>query len=68
MTKFLSSYDDFVESLFEREMETERALITIKETLSELVSSVMSTAVFWCEVGLDAWVSICWWGVLFENN
>ncbi|MEA1894261.1 MAG: ATP-binding protein [Euryarchaeota archaeon] len=43
-TKFLSSYDDFIESLFEMEMETEGALKKRKETLAELVSSVTKVA------------------------
>jgi AAA+ ATPase superfamily predicted ATPase len=36
-TKFLSSYDNFIESLFEMEMETEAAKRKRKETLAELV-------------------------------
>ena len=43
-TKFLSSYDDFIESLFEMEMESEGALKKGKETLAELVSSVTKVA------------------------
>ena len=43
-TKFLSSYDDFIESLFEMEMETEGAFQKRKETLAELVSSVTKVA------------------------
>jgi AAA+ ATPase superfamily predicted ATPase len=43
-TKFLSSYDEFIESLFEMEMETEGALKKRKETLAELVSSVTKVA------------------------
>ena len=43
-TKFLSSYDDFIESLFEMEMETDGALKKRKETLAELVSSVTKVA------------------------
>ncbi|RJS69428.1 AAA family ATPase [ANME-2 cluster archaeon] len=43
-TKFLASYDDFIESLFEMEMETEAALKKGKETLAELVSSVTKVA------------------------
>ena len=43
-TKFLASYDDFIESLFEMEMESERALKKGKETLAELVSSVTKVA------------------------
>ena len=39
-TKFLASYDDFIESLFELEMETNATKIKRKETLAELVSSV----------------------------
>jgi len=39
-TKFLSSYDDFIESLFEMEMETDGSSRKRKETLAELVSSV----------------------------
>nr|AAU84096.2 hypothetical protein GZ37B2_3 [uncultured archaeon GZfos37B2] len=39
-TKFLSSYDDFIESLFEMEMETDKVVRKRKETLAELVSSV----------------------------
>ncbi len=37
-TKFLASYDDFIESLFEMEMETGGAIKKGKETLAELVS------------------------------
>ncbi len=43
-TKFLSSYDDFIESLFEIEMETGGASRKRKETLAELVSSVTKVA------------------------
>ncbi len=43
-TKFLASYDEFIESLFEMEMETEGALKNRKETLAELVSSVTKVA------------------------
>jgi len=43
-TKFLASYDDFIESLFEMEMETEGASRKRKETLAELVSSVTKVA------------------------
>ena len=43
-TKFLSSYDDFIESLFEMEMETEGVKRKRKETLAELVSSVTKVA------------------------
>ncbi|MCK5108825.1 MAG: AAA family ATPase, partial [Methanosarcinales archaeon] len=43
-TKFLSSYDDFIESLFEMEMESEGAMRKRKETLAELVSSVTKVA------------------------
>ncbi|MHC1575085.1 MAG: ATP-binding protein [Candidatus Methanogasteraceae archaeon] len=43
-TKFLSSYDDFIESLFEMEMESGEALKKGKETLAELVSSVTKVA------------------------
>ena len=43
-TKFLSSYDEFIESLFEMEMETEGASQKRKETLAELVSSVTKVA------------------------
>ena len=39
-TKFLASYDDFIESLFEMEMEETKR----KETLKELVSSVTKAA------------------------
>ncbi len=38
-TKFLASYDDFIESLFEMEMETGGAVKKGKETLAELISS-----------------------------
>jgi len=38
-TKFLASYDDFIESLFEMEMETGGAMKKGKETLAELISS-----------------------------
>jgi len=43
-TKFLSSYDDFIESLFEMEMETDKAFRKRKETLAELVSSATKVA------------------------
>ena len=45
-TKFLSSYDDFIESLFEMEMEmeTDGANRKRKETLAELVSSATKVA------------------------
>ncbi len=43
-TKFLASYDDFIESLFEMEMESEGASRKRKETLAELVSSVTKVA------------------------
>jgi AAA+ ATPase superfamily predicted ATPase len=43
-TKFLSSYDDFIESLFEIEMESEGTKRKRKETLAELVSSVTKVA------------------------
>jgi len=43
-TKFLSSYDDFIESLFEMEMETDGAKRKRKETLAELVSSATKVA------------------------
>ncbi|PXF60261.1 MAG: ATP-binding protein [Candidatus Methanogaster sp.] len=43
-TKFLASYDDFIESLFEMEMESEGALKKGKETLAELVSSITKVA------------------------
>ena len=43
-TKFLASYDEFIESLFEMEMETEGAMRKKKETLAELVSSVTKVA------------------------
>ena len=39
-TKFLASYDDFIESLFEMEMETDGSMRKGKETLAELVSGV----------------------------
>jgi len=39
-TKFLASYDEFIESLFEMEIETEATKRKRKETLAELVSSV----------------------------
>ena len=42
-TKFLASYDDFIESLFEMDMETEKTRIK-KETLAELVSSATKLA------------------------
>jgi len=38
-TKFLSSYDDFIESLFEMEIATDGTMRKGKETLAELVSS-----------------------------
>ena len=38
-TKFLASYDDFIESLFEMEMETDGAMRKGKKTLAELISS-----------------------------
>jgi len=43
-TKFLASYDDFIESLFEMEMETDRTVRKGKETLAELVSGVTKVA------------------------
>ena len=43
-TKFLVSYDDFIESLFEMEMESEEIKRKGKETLTELVSSVTKVA------------------------
>lgn len=43
-TKFLSSYDEFIESLFEMEMETDGSSRKRKETLAELVSSVTKVA------------------------
>jgi len=43
-TKFLSSYDEFIESLFEMEMETDGTKQKRKETLAELVSSVTKVA------------------------
>ena len=43
-TKFLSSYDEFIESLFEMEMEVGGASRKRKETLAELVSSVTKVA------------------------
>ena len=43
-TKFLSSYDDFIESLFEMEMDDEGASKKRRETLAELVSSVTKVA------------------------
>ena len=39
-TKLLASYDDFIESLFEMEIETGGAIKNRDETLSELVLSV----------------------------
>jgi len=39
-TKFLASYDDFIESLFEMELETDRTVKKGKEALAELVSGV----------------------------
>ncbi len=38
-TKFLASYDDFIESLFEMEMETDGTVKKGKKTLAELISS-----------------------------
>jgi len=38
-TKFLASYDDFIESLFEMEMEADGTVRKGKETLAELISS-----------------------------
>jgi len=43
-TKFLSSYGDLIESLFEMEMESEGTKRKRKETLAELVSSVTKVA------------------------
>jgi len=43
-TKFLASYDEFIESLFEMEMETEATKRKKKETLAELISSVTKVA------------------------
>ncbi len=43
-TKFLLSYDEFIESLFEMEMETDGASRKRNETLAELVSSVTKVA------------------------
>ncbi|RLG27661.1 ATP-binding protein [Methanosarcinales archaeon] len=43
-TKFLASYDEFIESLFEMEMESEETKRKRKETLAELVSSVTKVA------------------------
>ena len=43
-TKFLSSYDDFIESLFEMEMEADGVTRKRRETLAELVSSVTKVA------------------------
>ncbi len=43
-TKFLASYDEFIESLFEIEIETTGGLKKRKETLAELVSSVTRVA------------------------
>ena len=43
-TKFLASYDDFIESLFEMEMGTDGAMTKGKETLAELVSGVTKVA------------------------
>lgn len=43
-TKFLASYDDFIESLFEMEMETDETKRKGTETLAELVSSVTKVA------------------------
>ena len=43
-TKLLASYDDFIESLFEMEMESEGVNRKRKETLAELVSSVTKVA------------------------
>jgi AAA+ ATPase superfamily predicted ATPase len=39
-TKFLASYDDFIESLFEMDLETDRTGKKGKEALAELVSGV----------------------------
>jgi AAA+ ATPase superfamily predicted ATPase len=39
-TKLLASYDDFIESLFEMELETEATNRKRRETLKELISSV----------------------------
>ncbi|RZN42509.1 MAG: AAA family ATPase [Methanosarcinales archaeon] len=43
-TKFLASYDDFIESLFEMEMESNGVIKKGKETLAELVSSITKVA------------------------
>jgi AAA+ ATPase superfamily predicted ATPase len=43
-TKFLASYDDFIESLFEMEMESGGTLKRGEETLAELVSSITKVA------------------------
>jgi AAA+ ATPase superfamily predicted ATPase len=43
-TKFLASYDDFIESLFEMEMESGGTLKKGKETLAGLVSSITKVA------------------------
>ena len=43
-TKLLASYDDFIESLFEMELETEERNRKRKETLKELISSVTKVA------------------------
>ncbi|MGP8329310.1 MAG: ATP-binding protein [Methanosarcinaceae archaeon] len=43
-TKFLSGYNEFIESLFEIEMETEGIKQKKKETLAELVSSITKVA------------------------
>ena len=43
-TKFLASYDDFIESLFEMEIETEVTKRKRKETLAELISAVTKAA------------------------
>ena len=43
-TKFLASYDDFIESLFEMELETDRTVKKGKEALAELVSGVTKVA------------------------
>jgi AAA+ ATPase superfamily predicted ATPase len=43
-TKFLASYDDFIESLFEMELETEETSRKRKETLKELISSITKVA------------------------
>ena len=43
-TKFLASYDEFIESLFEMEIATAKELKEGKETLTELISSVTKAA------------------------